>query len=388
MAPAAGPPPRTGVPPRRTVVAIMGTRPEAIKLAPVLRELHNSATVAPLLVATAQHRDLLDQVLRHFDLAPDVDLDLMQPGQTLADLTARAITALTAALRELAPAMVIVQGDTTTAMTGALAAFYQDIPVAHVEAGLRSGDIRNPFPEEVNRRIISQLAALHLAPTERNRDRLIAEGVRPGDVLVTGNPGIDAVLMVARAGVGEAELLSIVPELADEDRRLVLVTVHRRESFGEPLEQICGAIARLAREIPGLVFLLPMHPNPAVRGTVRALLGDVPGIHLTEPLSYAPFVAAMGRATLILSDSGGVQEEAPSLDSPLLVLRDATERPEVVDVGAAHLVGRNPADVHALATKLLTDESARLEMTGKRNPYGDGDASVRIRTAIEDYLTE
>lgn len=337
-------------------------------------------------MATAQHRDLLDQVLRHFDLTPDVDLDLMQPGQTLADLTARAVTGITSVLESETPAMVVVQGDTTTAMTGALAAFYLDIPVAHVEAGLRSDDVRNPFPEEVNRRIISQLAALHLAPTERNRDRLVAEGVAPRDIVVTGNPGIDAVLAVAKSGAGEAELLAAVPELDGTGRRLVLVTLHRRESFGEPLEKICGTLVRLASEIPDLVFLLPMHPNPAVRGTIRSLLGDTPGFRLTEPLSYAPFVAAMKRATLILSDSGGVQEEAPSLNTPVLVLRDATERPEVVDAGAAVLVGRDPRDVHALATRLLTDEDARQQMTGKRNPFGDGDASVRIRQAIESYL--
>lgn len=325
-------------------------------------------------------------MLRHFGLTPDVDLDLMQPGQTLADLTARAVTGLTSVLEAETPAMVMVQGDTTTAMTGALAAFYLHIPVAHVEAGLRSGDIRNPFPEEVNRRIISQLAALHLAPTESNRARLISEGVSPDAIVVTGNPGIDAVLSVADSGAGEPELLAVVPELDGTDRRLVLVTLHRRESFGEPLEKICGTLARLAREIPGLVFLLPMHPNPAVRGTIRSLLGNVPGFHLTEPLSYAPFVAAMTRATLILSDSGGVQEEAPSLNTPVLVLRDATERPEVIDVGAAALVGRDPRDIHALATRLLTDEAARLEMTGKRNPFGDGNASVRIREAIEAYL--
>jgi UDP-N-acetylglucosamine 2-epimerase (non-hydrolysing) len=377
---------REGGPLKARVAAIVGTRPEAIKLAPVVRELAASATLSPRIVATAQHRDLLDQVLRHFQLTPDVDLDLMQPGQTLSDLTARAITGLTATLEDEAPAMVVVQGDTTTAMTGALAAFYLDIPVAHVEAGLRSGDIRNPFPEEVNRRIISQLAALHLAPTQANRDRLISEGVPPADVVVTGNPGIDAVLKVAESGAGDAELRAAVPDLDDEGRRLVLVTLHRRESFGEPLEKICGALLRLGREIPGLTFLLPMHPNPAVRVTIRAMLGEEPGFHLTEPLSYAPFVAAMQRATLILSDSGGVQEEAPSLNTPVLVLRDATERPEVVDVGAARLVGRDPDAVHALATRLLTDEAARLEMTGKRNPYGDGDASVRIRRAIEDFL--
>lgn len=372
--------------PRPRIVTIVGTRPEAIKLAPVVRELRRSGRTVVRLLATAQHRDLLDQVLRHFNLIPDVDLDLMRPGQTLSGLTARAVTALDATLRKEAPALVVVQGDTTTAMTGALAAFYLDIPVAHVEAGLRSGDVRNPFPEEVNRRIISQLADLHFAPTESNRDVLLGEGFDDTRIAVTGNPGIDAVLSVAESGVGDDELRRIIPELAEPGRRLVLVTMHRRESFGEPLEQLCGTVARLAREIPDLVFLLPMHPNPNVRGIIKSQLGNLPAVHLTEPLSYAPFVAAMKYAALIMSDSGGVQEEAPSLNTPVLVLRDATERPEVIEVGAALLVGRDPDAVYAAATRLLTDEHARLAMTGKRNPYGDGRASIRIREAIEAFL--
>lgn len=373
-------------PRRHRIVTILGTRPEAIKLSPVVQELRRSDHLEARLLATAQHRDLLDQVLRHFDLTPDVDLDLMRPGQTLPGLTARTLTALDEVLRAERPSMVVVQGDTTTAMTGALAAFYLDIPVAHVEAGLRSGDIRNPFPEEVNRRIVSQLAALHFAPTPANRDLLLGEGVRPETIIVTGNPGIDAVLAVAGSESGERELLDMAPELARPERRLVLVTVHRRESFGEPLERISAMIARLATEISDLVFLLPVHPNPHVQRTVRTHLAGVPGVRLTEPLGYAPFVAAMRRATLILTDSGGVQEEAPSLNTPVLVLRDATERPEVVEVGAARLVGRDPAAIRAAAVELLTDKEAQLAMTDKRNPYGDGRASMRIREAIEAFF--
>lgn len=371
---------------RRRIVTIMGTRPEAIKLAPVVRELRRDSRLDVRILATAQHRELLDQVLRHFDLVPDVDLDLMRPGQTLPELTSRAVTALDSALRAEHPAMVIVQGDTTTAMTGALSAFYLGIPVTHIEAGLRSGDIRNPFPEEVNRRIISQLAALHCAPTDGNRALLVAEGVDPACIHVTGNPGLDAVLAVAESGAGEEELCRTVPELGDPERRLVLVTMHRRESFGRPLEQLCATIKRLASEVHDLVFLLPMHPNPSVRATIQARLGELAGVHLTEPLSYAPFVAAMRRATLIMSDSGGVQEEAPSLNTPVLVLRDATERPEVVEVGAAKLVGRVPEAVYAAASLLLTDEKARIAMTGKQNPYGDGRASLRIREAVAAFL--
>lgn len=378
--PAAGP----GSRPR--IVVVMGTRPEAIKLSPVIRELRRTDRFEVRVLATGQHRELLDQVLRHFDLVPDVDLDLMQPGQTLPGLTARSITALDVALRAESPALVIVQGDTTTAMIGALAAFYLAIPIVHVEAGLRSGDIRNPFPEEVNRRIISQLAALHCAPTVRNRQQLIDEGVAADSICVTGNPGLDAVLAVAEAGAGDLELRRLVPEISDPERRLVLVTMHRRESFGEPLERLCATIVRIAVDIPGLVFLLPMHPNPRVRDVIRERLGPVEGVRLTEPLPYAPFVAAMRHATLILSDSGGVQEEAPSLDTPVLVLRDATERPEVIEVGAALLVGRDPDTVHRAAVRLLSDEPARLAMTGRPNPYGDGHASERIREAIESFL--
>lgn len=370
----------------RKIVTIVGTRPEAIKLAPVVRELRRSEWLDVRLVATAQHRDLLDQVLQHFDLIPDVDLDLMRPGQTLPALTARAISSLDEALESARPAMVVVQGDTTTAMAGALAAFYRETPVAHVEAGLRSGDLRNPFPEELNRRVISQLAALHFAPTEDNRAVLLSEGVKRDAIRVTGNPGIDALLSVAESGAGDEELLRLVPGLEDDDRRLVLVTLHRRESFGTPLALLCRMIVRLACEFPDISFLLPMHPNPAVRDTIHPLLNPVPTIHLVHPLPYAPFVSAMRRASLILSDSGGVQEEAPSLDTPVLVLRDVTERLEVVRVGAARLVGRDPDTVHDVAARLLTDEKARLEMTGKKNPFGDGQASLRIREAIEAYF--
>lgn len=371
---------------RPAVAAVVGTRPEAIKLAPVVRELQRSPVVLARLVATAQHRDLMDDVLRHFDLVPDVDLDLMVEGQTLADLTSRAVMALDGVFASDPPSAVVVQGDTTTAMTGAMAAFYRELPVVHVEAGLRSGDIQNPFPEEVNRRIISQLADLHCAPTEANRSNLLAEGVPDERIVVTGNPGIDAVLAVAESAVGEAELDRLAPETAAGGKRLVLVTLHRRESFGGPMEGIARAIVRLAEEVDDTVFLLPLHPNPRVRSTVGAILGSAERVHLVEPMSYAPFVSAMKRATLILSDSGGVQEEAPSLDSPVLVLRDATERPEVVEVGAARLIGRDPDVVYAAAMELLTNEEARLSMTGRPNPYGDGQASVRIREAIESRL--
>jgi UDP-N-acetylglucosamine 2-epimerase (non-hydrolysing) len=368
------------------VVAVMGTRPEAIKLAPVVAELQRDAALEPRLVVTAQHRDLLDQVLGPFGLRPDVDLDLMQRGQSLALLTSRAVAALDQTLREERPDIVVVQGDTTTAMTAALSAFYLGIPVAHVEAGLRSGDIRNPFPEEVNRRIITQVADLHFAPTERNREILIREGVPPDSIVVTGNPGIDSLLSMAKSGAGEEDLAQAAPRLPDAALREVLVTLHRRESVGGPLEEICRAIARLAREIPDIRFLIPMHPNPAVRETIRRELADVEAVDLVAPLDYAAFVAAMNRSTLILTDSGGVQEEAPSLSVPVLVLRDTTERPEVIEAGAARLVGRDPEVIHAAAFELLTNEASRRAMMGKTNPYGDGTASHRIREGLTLFL--
>ena len=371
---------------RPRVVAVMGTRPEAIKLAPVLAAFRDSGVVDARLVVTAQHRDLLDQVLRHFDLAPDVDLDLMRKNQRLALLTSRAVAALDETLREENPAIVVVQGDTTTAMTAALAAFFLGIPVAHVEAGLRSGDIRNPFPEEVNRRIITQVATIHFAPTAGNRDILVREGVAADSVHVTGNTGIDALLSVAESGYGEEALKAAIPGSSDDTFRQVLVTLHRRESLGTPLRQICGVIARLAAEVPDIRVVLPMHPNPAVRATIKEILSRVPGVLLTEPLDYSTFVAAMNRSTLILTDSGGVQEEAPSLGVPVLVLRDATERPEVIEAGAAMLVGRDPDRVYSVAHELLTDEEARVAMTGKANPYGDGRASIRICRAIHEFL--
>ena len=281
---------------------------------------------------------------------------------------------------------MVVQGDTTTAMSAALAAFYLGIPVAHVEAGLRSGDIRNPFPEEVNRRIITQVATIHFAPTRQNREALLGEGIAADSVIVTGNPGIDALLTVAAAGAGDIRLEAAVPDLEDRTLRQVLVTLHRRESHGTPLRSICEMIARLAREVPSARFLLPMHPNPAVRATIEETLAGVQGVYLTEPLDYATFVSAMNRSTLILTDSGGVQEEAPSLGVPVLVLRDATERPEVIEVGAARLVGRDPDRVYAIAHELLTHEEARLAMTGKTNPYGDGRASIRIRDALQQFI--
>ncbi len=367
-------------------MTILGTRPDAVKLAPVVQALQADPSIEAVVTLTAQHRELLDQVLSVFGIAPTHDLDLMQPGQVLADFAARALRSLGALFAEQRPDMVIVQGDTTTAMAGALAAHYTGCALAHVEAGLRSRDLRNPFPEEANRRIISQLADLHFAPTQTSHANLIAEGVAPDRVYVTGNTVIDALLYAAdhatadRLPAGLAGLRG--------DRKLILVTLHRRESFGAPLEGICEALGQLVDRNPAVEIFYPVHPNPNVRRTVYELLGRRERVHLAEPLGYIEFVAVMRAAHFIITDSGGVQEEAPSLCKPVLVLRDATERPEVVEVGAARLIGRKPADVLAAATELLTNPRAYEAMTGHPNPYGDGQAAQRIAHAVHQFLLE
>jgi UDP-N-acetylglucosamine 2-epimerase (non-hydrolysing) len=343
------------------VVTVFGTRPEAIKLAPVIEAFHLDPGFESRTIATAQHRDLLDQVLEIFDIRPDYDLDLMRPDQSLSELTSRAMSELSRVMEAERPGLVIVQGDTTTAMVGALAAFYLGLPVAHVEAGLRSLDKRNPFPEEINRQIVSRIADLHFAPTEGNRQTLMAEGVAPDTIVVTGNSGIDALLRAA-GSVDESRVDSLVPGLGASGHRLILVTLHRRESFGEPLARICSALRQIATDHPDVEILYPVHPNPNVRRVVWSELADEPRVHLTEPLDYLDFVCAMKAAHLIVTDSGGVQEEAPSLSTPVLVLRDVTERIEAVRVGAARLVGRDPSDVTAAVRDLLVDESTAGRM--------------------------
>jgi UDP-N-acetylglucosamine 2-epimerase (non-hydrolysing) len=367
-------------------MTILGTRPDAVKLAPIVRALNADPTIDSGVTVTAQHRDMLDQVLTIFGIQPKHDLDLMQHGQVLSDFAARAIASLGALFAKESPEIVIVQGDTTTAMAGALAAHYCGSAVAHVEAGLRSHDLRNPFPEEANRRIISQLANLHFAPTETSRQNLLAEGVPPDRIRVTGNSVIDALLYAADRA-GPERLPPILQAGVRSGRRLVLVTLHRRESFGLPLEGICDALGTLVDRYPDVELFVPVHPNPNVRRTVHDRLGGRDRVYLAEPLGYIEFVAVMRAAYLIVTDSGGVQEEAPSLGKPVLVVRDATERPEVVAVGAARLVGRNPANVLAAASELLTNPNAYEAMTGHENPYGDGHAAERIAEVVREYLS-
>jgi UDP-N-acetylglucosamine 2-epimerase (non-hydrolysing) len=356
------------------IACIVGTRPEAIKLAPVIMALRVEPWARLAVIATAQHRELADDVLGLFGIVPDFDLDLMQPGQSLSDLAARGITALDRVLADIAPDLVVAQGDTTSVMAAALACFYRRIPFAHVEAGLRSFDLHNPYPEELNRIVASRIAALHFAPTEQARTNLCNEGVPDARIVVTGNTVIDALHRVAAADPA--------PPLALGERRLLLVTVHRRENFGAPLRDICRAVVALLEEFADVEVLWPVHPNPNVSGAVRAAIGRAPRAHLVEPLRYAAFVGALKHAYLVLTDSGGVQEEAPALARPVLVLRRETERPEAIAAGVARLVGTRFEDIMRHARELLTDRAAYQAMARAVSPYGDGRASGRIVQAI------
>lgn len=367
------------------ILIILGTRPEAIKLCPVYLELQRRQEFAVRLCATAQHRDLLDQVLAVFGVEPDWDLDLMRPGQTLSETTARVIAGLEAVLKEAQPDMVLVQGDTTTTLSGALSAFYHRIPVGHVEAGLRTWDPSQPFPEEMNRVLTSRLASLHFAATPWAAENLLREGVSGDRIVVTGNPGIDAVLWVRqRLELGALEGHAW-PEL-DPARRWIVVTAHRRESFGEGFRRICCALADLARR-NDVQIVYPVHPNPNVRATVYESLRGLSNVLLVEPLEYVPFVDLLRRAWLILTDSGGIQEEAPSLGKPVLVMREKTERPEAVQAGTVKLVGTDPRRIVAEAVRLLEDPAEYERMSRVHNPYGDGRASVRIADAIHSFFT-
>jgi len=368
------------------VLLIFGTRPEAIKLCPVVRSLREHPTRFDVRVlVTAQHREMLDQVLEAFDVQPHHDLDLMLPGQTLFQSTSRILAALEGVLRAERPSMVIVQGDTTTTLCGALAGFYLNIPVAHVEAGLRTGDMRQPFPEEMNRVLTSRLAEVHFAATENAAENLRREGVTPDSIHVTGNTGIDAVQFV-REGLAEGRLNGREwPEL-DAAKKLIVVTAHRRESFGEGFERICRALAELA-DRPDVQVVYPVHPNPNVQDPVQRLLAGHPNVRLIEPLSYVPFVDLMRRAYLLITDSGGIQEEGPSLGKPILVMREKTERLEAVLAGTVKLVGTDQRRIVSEATSLLDDRNAYQAMARVHNPYGDGKASGRITELIHSFLT-
>ncbi|NUQ62279.1 MAG: UDP-N-acetylglucosamine 2-epimerase (non-hydrolyzing) [Pirellulales bacterium] len=357
---------------------IFGTRPEAIKMAPVVEECRRRADrIEPIVCLTGQHRELLAQVTDYFGIRADVQLDLMTPNQTLAGLTARCLEGIDAVIDRFRPDCVVAQGDTTTVMAAALAAFYRRVPLVHVEAGLRTGNLMAPWPEELNRRVADLVTALYCAPTRRAADALLAEGAKPASVHVTGNTVIDALLRtVERERAGASRWQEKYAMLGD--RPVVLITGHRRESFGHGFENICRAVALLAERFSDCRFVYPVHLNPNVQGPVRRTLGDRPNVHLVAPAAYPEFVWLMDRSTLVLTDSGGVQEEAPSLKKPVLVMRETTERPEAVEAGAARLVGTSVGSIVDGVATLLTDPVEYAACQIERNPYGDGKAAERI----------
>lgn len=366
------------------VMVVFGTRPEAIKMAPVVKALKNSK-VECLVAVTAQHREMLDQVLKLFQIEPDYDLNLMQTGQTLTDISTRALNGLADVFREAKPNLVLVHGDTTTTFIAALAAFYEHIPVGHVEAGLRTGNKYSPFPEEMNRKLAGALADLHFAPTETAKKNLLREGVAEEKIFVTGNTVIDALLDTVRSEYtfSDPELHRILQEDA---RRMILVTTHRRENLGEPMRQIYRGLAEVLDKFPDTTIVFPVHKNPNVRQVVNEILGQNPRVHLIEPMDYEPFVNLMAKASIILTDSGGIQEEAPSLGIPVLVVRDTTERPEAVEAGTVSLVGTSYERIVAELSHLLSDGDAYHKMAHSANPYGDGQASRRIARITEQFL--
>ena len=368
----------------RKILFVLGTRPEAIKLCPVLLQLRALPEFAPRVCVTAQHRLLLDQVLDAFDVKPDHDLGLMLPGQTLFQSTSRILAGLEPVLVAEQPDMVLVQGDTTTTLCGALAAFYRNVAVGHVEAGLRTGDPVQPFPEEMNRVLVTRLASLHFAATEGAAANLRREGVDPNRIAVTGNSGIDAVHYV-RDALEDGRLQSPEWPQLDPSKKLIVVTAHRRESFGDAFERICLALARLARR-SDVQIVYPVHPNPNVQDPVNRLLAGLTTVLLIEPVSYVSFVDLMRRAHFLLTDSGGIQEEGPSLGKPVLVMREKTERPEAVAAGTAKLVGTDENRIVREAEILLDDPETYRRMTRVHNPYGDGRASRRISDVIRSFF--
>jgi len=368
------------------ILVVFGTRPEAIKMAPVIRALDDNFFVK--ICVTAQHRQMLDQVLELFEITPDYDLDIMQPGQDLFDITCNVLSGVKKVLQIEEPDIVLVHGDTTTSMATAMAAFYLKIPVGHVEAGLRTYDINSPFPEEFNRQITSRIATLHFAPTKISRQNLLDEKVLDDQIYVTGNTVIDALLsMVEKARIIDFSdtLLKRIPFLKQEKSdipRIILVTGHRRENFGLGFEEICHALSVVANENPDIQIIYPVHLNPNVREPVNRILSNLNNVHLIEPIEYLTFIKLMDLSYLILTDSGGIQEEAPSLGKPVLVMRDTTERPEAVESGTVKLVGTNKNEIVKMVNRLLTDSNFYMQMSKAHNPYGDGKAGGIIRDIL------
>ena len=363
------------------VMTIFGTRPEAIKMAPVILQLGKFPDKIQTTVAvTAQHREMLDQVLNLFKITPDFDLNIMSAGQTLFDITSRALLGLNKILEQVKPDIVLVHGDTTTTFAGALAAYYHQISVGHVEAGLRTGNKFSPYPEEMNRKLTAALTDLHFAPTKTSKENLLREGVDADKIFVTGNTVIDALFQTVKDDFKFSDAL--LNGIDYENKRVILVTTHRRENWGEPLRQVYKALKKLLEDFPDVEIIFPVHKNPVVREVVDEELGNLPRVYLTDPLDYEPFANLMNRVKLILTDSGGVQEEAPALGKPVLVLRDTTERPEAVAAGTVKLVGAEFSNVYENAKLLLTDAAEYKKMSEAYNPYGDGIAAERIVQAI------
>jgi UDP-N-acetylglucosamine 2-epimerase (non-hydrolysing) len=365
------------------VLSIFGTRPEAIKMAPVVKKLESSPDIENRVVVTAQHREMLDQVLETFQIKPDYDLKVMRPGQDLFDVTEAVLRGLHGVLEVEKPDLVLVHGDTTTTFTGALAAFYCKIPVGHVEAGLRTYQKYSPYPEEINRVLTTQLADLHFAPTPKSRDALLKEGTAAEKIFVTGNTVIDALHLAMK------KPFSLGPELSRafrENERVILMTTHRRENLGSPLKNVYLALRQVLLSHPDVGIVFPVHKNPAVRQEVARILTGVERVYLTDPLDYLPFINVMKNAYLVLTDSGGIQEEAPALGKPVLVLREVTERPEATAFGTARLIGTDSQRVEEEVNLLLNDDEAYLRMANAVNPYGDGKAAKRIIQAIYHYF--
>lgn len=373
------------------VLTVFGTRPEAIKMAPLVHALAEAEGIKAKVCVTAQHREMLDQVLALFDIKPDYDLNIMKPGQDLYDVTTNILLGLKPVLEEFKPDIVLVHGDTSTTLSASLAAFYQQIAVGHVEAGLRTGNIYSPWPEEANRKVTGSIATLHFAPTKTSQSNLLKENLKPDNIEVTGNTVIDALLDVVNKVQSDEELnkkLGAQFPFLNNDKKLVLVTGHRRESFGGGFERICEALAEIANEHKDCEIVYPVHLNPNVREPVNRILKNVDNVHLIEPLEYLPFVYLMNRSYLIVTDSGGVQEEAPSLGKPVLVMRDTTERPEAVEAGTVKLVGTNKEVIVKEVNELLTNEQAYFEMSRAHNPYGDGHACTRIVNKIKAHFAK
>jgi UDP-N-acetylglucosamine 2-epimerase (non-hydrolysing) len=369
-------------------MVVYGTRPEAVKVAPLIRALDESDWCTPQVAVTAQHRSLLDQVNTVFGIKPEFDLDIHLPGQTLEQITTRALAGVHGLLAEQRPDAVVVQGDTTTVFAAALAAFYERIPVVHLEAGLRTGDRYSPYPEEINRQLATRLTDLHLAPTSTSRANLVSENVDPATIVVTGNTVIDALLWTVgrEPELGEHRYGDPRLDVLDQGGPVLLVTAHRRESWGEPLYAVGRALSRIAGAHPGLRIAFPIHPNPLVREAIMPAVAGLPNVIVTDPLPYAAFARLMNRATLILTDSGGVQEEGPSLGKPVLVMRDTTERPEAVSAGTVRLVGTDEDRLVAAVGELLTDVAAYAAMANAVNPYGDGRAAHRAAAALAHFF--